>query len=214
MKLPKIFKAKEKKPKCTYADHPTWYGKVWHFLAHEDSWASFIVDALLVVLIGKFLLFPALGFALGTNYPIVAVVSSSMEHHGTDFDSWWAENGAWYENHNITKEQFENFYKPNGFNRGDAFIVKGVSAEEIKVGDIIVYNVPYRADPIIHRVVEIRKDDNSFVFSTKGDANYDQIFFEKNISYDQVAGKAVLWLPWLGWPKTILVGAIQSFRKV
>jgi signal peptidase I len=204
MKLPKLFKKTKKKPKCTYASHPTKLGKVWHFLAHEDTWASFIVDAILVVLIGKFLLFPAIGFALDTNYPIVAVVSSSMDHHGMDFDEWWDANGAWYEEHNLTKKQFERFYKSNGFNMGDALVVHGVNADEIQVGDVIVYSVPQRSDPIIHRVISINREDG-ITFSTKGDANFDQIAFEKNISIKQIHGKAVALAPWLGWPKAALM---------
>jgi len=211
MKLPKIFKAGEKKPKCTYADHPTWYGKVWHFLAHEDSWASFVVDAILVILIGKFLIYPAIGFALGTSYPVVAVVSSSMDHHRMDFDSWWAENGAWYEEHNITKEQFRDFKWANGFSMGDAFVVRGVPAEEIEIGDIIVYSVPQRKDPIIHRVVAIGDYNGRLTFFTKGDANPDQIYFEQNVLQNQIHGKAVLCLPWLGWPKVILLRIIGLF---
>ena len=202
MKLPEIFKSK--KSKCTYADHKTWYGKIWHFLAHEDSWASFIVDAILVVLIGKFLLFPAIGFALDTSYPIVAVVSSSMDHQGMDFDEWWEVNGAWYEEHDITKKQFEDFYKSNGFSMGDALVVHGVNADEMQVGDIIVYSVPQRSDPIIHRVVSINSTDE-ITFSTKGDANFDQIVFEEKISIKQIHGKAVAKAPLLGWPKVILM---------
>jgi len=200
MKLPKIFK-REKKQECTYDSHPTWYGKVWHFLAHEDSWASFIVDALIVILVGKFLIYPAIGFALGTSFPIVAVVSSSMDHQGMDFDAWWEANKDWYEENDITKDQFENFYKENGFKKGDVFVVKGVSAEELKVGDILVYSVAERRDPIIHRIVEIGDYDGRLIFFTKGDSNIDQISFEKEIPQNQIHGKAVAWAPWLGWPK-------------
>lgn len=199
----KIFKKKEheKKPKCTYEDHPSWYGKVWHFLAHEDTWLSFFVDALIVVLLGKFVIYPAIGLALGTSFPIVAVVSSSMDHQGMDFDSWWEANGAWYEEHNITKEQFESFYKSNGFKRGDVFVVRGVPAEELEVGDILVYSVPQRGDPIIHRIVATGDYDGKLTFFTKGDANFDQIAFEKDILQNQIHGKAVAWAPWLGWVK-------------
>lgn len=203
-------KTKEKeKRKCTYADHPTWYGKVWHFLAHEDSLASFIVDAIIIVLLGKFVIYPAIGFALGTSYPIVAVVSSSMDHHGLGFDEWWGENGAWYESHNITKEQFEDFYKPNGFKKGDVFVVKGVPVDQIKVGDILVYSVPHRSDPIIHRVIAVKNRNGQLIFETKGDANSDQIFFEKEINENQIHGKAIAWTPLLGWPKALLVQAFS-----
>ncbi|MBD3263185.1 signal peptidase I [Candidatus Woesearchaeota archaeon] len=202
MKLPKIFASKPKK-KCTYADHPTWYGKVWHFLAHEDSWASLLADAVIIFLIGKFLIFPGLGFALNTDYPAVGVISSSMDHHGKDFDEWWSANKGWYEQHNISKEQFEDFYRPNGFKKGDALLVKGVSAEEIQLGDIIVYATPHKNQPIIHRVVKITEENGKIKFSTKGDANSGQIFFEKTIIYEQIQGKAIAWSPLLGWPKVI-----------
>lgn len=211
MKIPEIFKGKERKepkPKCTYESHPTWYGKTWHFLAHEDTWLSFLVDAILVILIGKFLIYPAIGFALGTDYPIVAVVSSSMDHHGMNFDAWWAENGKWYEDRNITKEQFETFYKPNGFLKGDVFVVKGVNISDLKVGDIIVYSVAGRSDPIIHRVISTDTKN----LATKGDANSDQIPFEQAISPEQIQGKAVAWAPKIGWVKTILVDITNKFR--
>ena len=175
MKLPKI---KQKKKICTYKNHKKWYGKVWHFLAHEDSWQSFLVNAILVILIGKFLILPGIGLALGTDYPLVAVVSGSMDHQGQDFNEWWDINGAWYEEHNITKQEFELYYRPDGFKKGDAFVVKGVAADQIKVGDIIVYSIAEKQDPIIHRVVWINKDET---FATKGDSNSAQFHFENSV---------------------------------
>jgi len=71
--------------------------KVWNFLVHEDSWASFVVDLIIIILFAKFILYPGIGFALGTSYPIVAVVSDSMDHDNKDFDVWWEEKGEWYE---------------------------------------------------------------------------------------------------------------------
>jgi signal peptidase I len=178
-------------------------------LAHEDSWLSFLVDAILVILIGKFLILPGLGLALGTDYPLVAVVSSSMDHHGQSFDAWWSENGAWYESHNITKEKFEIFYKYNGFKKGDAFVVKGVAADKLKVGDIIVYSVEERVDPIIHRIVSINKD-NTFV--TKGDANSAQFPFELSVETSQIQGKTVQWIPYFGWLKAGMTDIINKFK--
>ncbi len=184
--------------RCTYKDHLSWYGKVWHFLAHEDSWPSFFVDAILIILIGKFLVLPGIGLALGTDYPLVAVVSSSMDHQGIDFDGWWEASGRWYEEHNITKDEFKEFYKPNGFKKGDAFVVKGITADQIKIGDVIVYSIPEKREPIIHRVVWINKDET---FATKGDANYAQFHFENSVKMDQIEGKTVAWIPKFGWIK-------------
>ena len=70
-------------------------GKIWHFIWKDDSLLSWIINILLAFLIVKFLIYPGLGFALGTTYPVVAVVSSSMHHDG-DFDQWYEEKGDWY----------------------------------------------------------------------------------------------------------------------
>ncbi len=196
--------------KCTYESHKTKPAKLWHFLAHEDSWASFLADALLVILIGKFLLFPGLGIALGTSYPVVAVVSSSMDHHGQGFGQWWFENGKYYENDfNVTAEQFKSFYRPNGFVKGDVFVVKGLGSAKVKAGDILVYTVQGRGDPIIHRVVAINPDGT---FQTKGDANFGQLPFEKSLDKSKIQGKAVLWIPKIGWVKVLAVEIINKVR--
>jgi len=204
----KLF-GKAKEEQHGYDKHPTALGKAWHFLAHEDSILSFAVDAILVLVIGKFVVLPLLGLMLGTPFPMVAVVSSSMEHDGS-FDSWWYANGAWYmNNQNITKEQFMQFSHDNGFNKGDVFIVKGVSFEKIKVGDVIVYNIPTKSDPIIHRVVS--RTDNSLV--TKGDANSDQLNFELNVTANQLRGVAKYRVPYLGWFKVALVELNYAIRR-
>jgi len=193
----------KKKETHGYEHHKSQLGKVWHFLAHEESAASFVVDAILIILFGKFILFPGLSLVLDTPYPIVAVVSGSMDHHGLDFDTWWTENGKWYEQHNITKAQFASFYRPNGFVKGDVFVVHGIDSGNVKVGDVLIYTVPQRSDPIIHRVIAINKDGT---FQTKGDANQAQLEFESSVSAEQVAGKAVAWAPAIGWVK---VGLLQ-----
>lgn len=179
--------------------------RVWRFLIYDDSWASFLADAILIILIGKFVLFPAIGFAMGTDFPVVAVVSSSMDHHGRDFENWWGLYGEWYEKHNITKEEFQNFFAPNGFKKGDIVVVSG--KEKFGVGDVIVYKVPGRKNPIIHRVVAM----NQNTVETKGDANIAQIYFEKNISYNQIQGKAISIVPKLGWVK---VGFVELLKQI
>ena len=156
MDLRHIFKRKAEHH--GYDAHPTKLGKVWHFLAHDESWLSFFVDAILVLLIGQFVVIPIFGFAFGTNFPFVAVVSSSMDHNGLEFDEWWDENGQWYLNNGITKEQFQTFYKSNGFARGDAFVVFGLDSKKPEIGDVLVFAIAGRSDPIIHRLVAINED--------------------------------------------------------
>lgn len=54
--------------------------KAWHFIWNDDSPESWAVNILLAFILIKFLVYPGLGLIFGTNYPIVAVVSGSMEH--------------------------------------------------------------------------------------------------------------------------------------
>lgn len=54
--------------------------EVWHFIWESDSPWSWLANIVLAFIIIKFLVYPALGFMLSTSYPIVAVVSGSMEH--------------------------------------------------------------------------------------------------------------------------------------
>ena len=198
----------KKKEHHGYDAHPTKLGKVWHFLAHDESIWSFIVDAILVIVIGKFVVLPLLGLLFGTSFPLVAVVSSSMDHNG-DFDSWWAENGQWYVEQNTTKEQFLAFPNHNGFNKGDVFAVKGVSMSDLKVGDVIVYSIAGKSDPIIHRIIKI---GDSFV-ETKGDANAGQLSFEYKVTKEQIQGKAVFRIPLIGWVKVGFVELVSLIKK-
>lgn len=54
--------------------------KTWHFIWEDDSWQSWVVNIVLAFLLIKFIVYPGLGFAFQTHYPVVAVVSGSMEH--------------------------------------------------------------------------------------------------------------------------------------
>ena len=196
--------------------------KVWHFVWEEDSLASWLVNVVLAFVIIKFLLYPGLGFALGTQAPIVAVVSGSMEHD-LNFEGFWTQgtccNGAcsheevqgkYYENINISRELFTSFRFLNGFNKGDIMVL--YSSKEAKVGDVIVY-VTNRPDPIIHRVIRVSDEGEKKVFWTKGDHNCDVGEFEKGIQEDHVIGKAVWRVPFLGWVKIVAVGFLQALGR-
>ncbi len=176
------------------------FKKIWKFLIHDDSWQSFLADALIIILVGKFIFFPALGLVMGTELPVVAVVSNSMDHNNLDLDTWWSIHGSWYEQRGITKDQFEQYWKPQGFNKGDIIVITG--NEEPSIGDVIVYSVPGRSTPIIHRIVA----ENPI--QTKGDANMLQISFENNIQEWQVQGKAISVIPYFGWVKVGFVELI------
>jgi len=55
--------------------------KTWHFIWDDDSAWSWIVNVILAFILIKFIVYPGLGFFLSTTHPVVAVVSSSMEHN-------------------------------------------------------------------------------------------------------------------------------------
>lgn len=179
--------------------------RIWHFIWVEDSVASWIVNVILAFVIVKFLIYPGLGLILGTPFPIVAVVSNSMEHD-TGFDSWWTGQSDWYLKNNITKSDMQNFQFHNGFNKGDIMILKKASSNKVKLGEIIVFKGNSK-DPIIHRVVAKYNENNIYYLQTKGDHNpmsYSGLD-ELRISEDRIYGKAILRIPYLGWIKIAFV---------
>lgn len=169
---------------------------------------------ILIILIVKFVFYPLLGLALGTKYPVVAVVSGSMEHDGT-FNSWWnslceregLKQWQLYQSKNITQEKFDSFPFRNGFSKGDIMVL--LSPKNAKVGDIIVFNADHRNDPIIHRLVGIKRTEFATFYETKGDHNCGSADFEQAIASDKVLGKATLRLPLLGWLK---IGAVELLK--
>jgi len=129
-------------------------------------------STILYIMLGVILAFginQGLAFALSTDMPVVAVESNSM-----------CDEGACT------------------FARGDLLILQGVPAEQLEIGDIIVYSVPNQPAPIVHRIIKKNIDGS---FQTKGDANTQQLPFEKHIAATQIHGKEVMIIPLLGWVK-------------
>jgi signal peptidase I len=233
--LKNLFK-KGKKPQKPQKPTST-LGKLWYFIWHDDSLASWLVNIVLAFVIIKFLVYPFLSLVLGTSLPLVAVVSESMDHGYTkpvcrdyyklcdktvlkdsfvQFDEYWAACGGWYETKGLSVEQFKTFPLTNGFSKGDIMILSGKKIENIEVGDIIVFQSakPY---PIIHRVVAIHQTSQGYTFETKGDHNEEQIappldkqLDEKNIKESQIIGVARAKIPYLGWIK---VGLFDLIKK-
>lgn len=159
----------------------------------KDSWDSWFVCLILIVVGIKLLFFPALSALTNTQLPIVIVESCSM-YHGDNFNSWWEKNPNLYSEYQINKTDFSNFNFRNGINKGDIIFLWGRG--EYKKGDTIIFNAE-TAHPIIHRII------SKEVISTKGDNNDKQISFEKNIKLDSIIGKAVFRIPYAGWIKLI-----------
>ncbi|MCA9486641.1 signal peptidase I [Candidatus Woesearchaeota archaeon] len=157
--------------------------RFWLFIWKDDSPLAYVLNLLFAFLFIKFLFFPAIGFALNTDFPIVAIVSGSMEHKtqvqnipgcmGTScicgvsqetperfsFTQYWQICGSYYEtNFNITQEVFATFPYKNGLNTGDVMILYGKDPKDIEVGQVLVFEPGDKQwyanyGPVIHRVV-------------------------------------------------------------
>ncbi len=209
----------------------TWYGRIFYFIWYNDSAISWLVNIALAFIFIKFIFYPLLGLVFATPIPVVAVVSCSMEHGYTNcgdnsvmdnicgipgsgnvnFDEFWDKCGSFYINKKITKQKFGNFPMSKGFNKGEIILLKGVDFDDIKIGDVIVFNAG-KNYPIIHRVIE--KNDNTL--QTKGDHNKDQIenptLNEKAITEEQILGKAIARVPFLGYVKIWATELVYMLR--
>lgn len=84
------------------------------------------------------------------------------------------------------------------FYRGDILVLRGTNIEDLIIGDIIVFSPDSQETPVVHRVVKINDDDS---VQTKGDANIGQLPFETRIREEQIHGKIITIIPYLGWVK-------------
>ena len=92
----------------------------WDFL-RKDTWPSFFVSLILIVIFIKLVFFPSLALITGAPLPLVVVESCSM-YHATSFQGWWERNQGWYEQRNVTLTDFKEFPLKNGLNKGDIVI--------------------------------------------------------------------------------------------
>jgi len=202
-----------------------WLKKTWDFIWHSNSVLSWIVNVILAFVIVKFLIMPGLGLAFDTEFPVVVVMSGSMEHdteeyclpNGQCFDNYicgenliedeslsldrfWEVCGKVYTEYNITKEEFSEFRFDGGFDKGDLMFIIGKDSYE--VGDVLVFQGS-RSDPIIHRLVLVEEG-----YTTRGDHNNGIRSDEVNISSDRIFGKAYFRIPYVGWLK---IGVMKLF---
>jgi signal peptidase I len=218
----------------------------WNFFWHSDSVWSWIANIIVAFLLIRFIIYPILGLVLGTGFPIVAVISESMEH-GTSpvciekenglcikysdqyyqlcgdqftdfknsFNNYWEICGEWYENNQISKEQFQNFPFKSGFDKGDVIILWRANSKNLETGDILVFQGK-APQPIIHRVVKIWQEDEKYFYQTKGDHNPDSYpeILEDKIGEERVLGKGLFKIPYLGWIKILFVDAVRPLGIV
>lgn len=197
--------------------------KIWNFLWNDDSIWSWLANILVAFLVIRYILYPLLGLILGTPFPIVAVVSESMEHglyeqqicgitlsqFQESFTNYWEKCGGWYEQQGISQWQFQKFPLRDGFNKGDVVILWRPGT--ISIGDVLVFEGD-KPQPIIHRTVAVLEEKGKIFYQTKGDHNSDSInrgLGETKISRDRVYGKGIIRVPYLGWIKILFVDAVK-----
>jgi signal peptidase I len=173
--------------------------KFWVFLK-KDTWQSWIVSLILIIILIRFILFPTLSLVTGSPLPLVVVESCSM-YHNSGFETWWDDNGPLYDSLDITKFEFESYPMKNGLNKGDIILVLGRS--KYNSGDIIIFNAGANR-PIIHRLI------STTPLSTKGDNNLGQDPREINIPQDAILGKSAVKIPLIGWIKLIFFEPFRS----
>ena len=182
------------------------FKKFWHLLWKDDSFKGWLFSIIFIFVVIKFIFFPLLSLATGTQLPLVIVESCSMYHNGavlSNFNAWWLRHEDKYAKMNITKEEYEEFDLKNGFNKGDILFVVKAKPEKIKVGDVIIFNANQK-NPIIHRIIEVKGKNGERIFSTIGDNNNGQLSFETEINENTLEGKAIVKIaPYLGWVKLV-----------
>ncbi len=183
-----------------------YWNKLWFLLWKDESFKGWLFSIIFIFVFIKFIFFPFLSFATGTELPLAIVESCSMYHSGnllSNFDSWFSKHEQKYSNINISKDEFGSFWFRSGLNKGDILFVISVDSKKIKVGDVIIFNANQR-NPVIHRVIGIKEVNGKRIFSTMGDNNNGQLSFENSIISDEIVGRPILKLgPYLGWIKLI-----------
>lgn len=159
----------------------------------NEGLVGVIFQVMLGILIA-YLAYNLLGFALKTPTPLVAVVSTSMQHDNAEFTHYrWLEEKFGY-----NRSYIDSWTVPRGFNVGDMPVIIG--SDNYRIGDVIVYKVNGIPYPIIHRIVAINPDGT---YQTKGDNNLSQIRYEYRVEKSQIYGKIIIVIPKLGWFKII-----------
>jgi len=178
--------------------------KFWFIVWKDDSLKGWIISIIFLFVVIKFIFFPLLNLATGTTLPLAIVESCSMYHDGnlfSNYDEWWSKSENKYSEFEINKEEFKDFIFKRGFTKGDILFIVGTKPEKLKEGDVIIFDGS-QSNPIIHRIIDIKEENEEYTFSTIGDNNNGQLSFEKIISEDKIVGKASFRLaPYLGWVK-------------
>lgn len=97
----------------------------------------------------------------------------------------------------------------NSINKGDAVVFTKYTDQELKVGDIIIFNK--NNINVIHRIINIEDVNNEIRYTTKGDNNN-----TKDLGYitdSDIIGISKLRLRYIGYPSILLMDFFNSIKK-
>jgi signal peptidase len=80
---------------------------------------------------------------------------------------------------------------------GSLLVVKPVAAEDLQVGDVIVFRSPGNHTTITHRIAGIRQENGERIFTTKGDASSNPD--PREVRLQGQVGKMAYAIPYLGY---------------
>lgn len=86
-----------------------------------------------------------------------------------------------------------NSMEPN-IHSGDIVIVKKYSESDLNIGEVVTFE--QNGKNITHRIADIEEDNSGKKYITKGDNN--NIEDSQKITYDEIQGKEVIQIPYLG----------------
>ena len=124
-------------------------------------------------------------------YNIILIIVSSI--NGKNF------NILGYKAYIVTTDSMQP-----SINAGDIVIVKNGKKDKIGQGDVITFN--QNDEVITHRVIKNITEENNVEYITKGDNNNTEDTFK--VKYDDVIGKMVITIPYLGKIISILYNKI------
>lgn len=114
-------------------------------------------------------------------YNIILIIVSSI--NGKNF------NILGYKAYIVTTDSMQP-----SINAGDIVIVKNGKKDKIRQGDVITFN--QNDEVITHRVIKNITEESNVEYITKGDNNNTEDIFK--VKYDDVIGKVIITIPYLG----------------
>ena len=127
--------------------------------------------------------------AMGTTSPMTGVTGDSMTHPDDSWKNFYTEKGY----------EISDFPLKGGLQQGDLVVVKGLnSVKDTEIGDVVIWRDEGKR--IIHRVAVIKSDSKGPYLKTRSD-KYQVLDYNK-IRSDDLVGKAVFSIPYLGYPAT------------